>query len=134
MVIPILSQGMPRVMLVLENRLHANVFSPERLDAILLIAGQLAVSFDNARARSQRRTIVLPESEDERVLRAAEELVHLDIADLVLLGAPEEVAARAAQLGVDLGGSQVVDPATSPLREELATYVCKRSNLPLGAA
>jgi phosphate acetyltransferase len=73
-----------------------------------------------ARARSARRTIVLPESGDERVLRAAEELVNLDIADLVLLGDPEEVAAAAARLGVELGAAQVVDPVTSPLRQELA--------------
>ncbi len=72
------------------------------------------------RARAQRRTVVLPESGDERVLRAAEELVNLDVADLVLLGDPAEVAARAGQLGVDLTGVDVVDPASSPLLPELA--------------
>ncbi|SDQ04004.1 phosphate acetyltransferase [Quadrisphaera sp. DSM 44207] len=78
------------------------------------------------RARASRRTVVLPESEDERVLRAAEELVHLDVADLVLLGDPEEVAARAARLGLDLGPTRVVDPATSPLRPELARALAQR--------
>lgn len=73
-----------------------------------------------ARARADRRTIVLPEPEDERVLRAAEELVHLDVADLVLLGDPEAVRARAGRAGVDLGATAVVDPATSPLRAQLA--------------
>ncbi len=74
-----------------------------------------------ARARADRRTVVLPESQDERVLRAAEELVLLDVADLVLLGDPAVVAERADQLGVDVSGALVVDPGRgSPLREELA--------------
>jgi len=72
------------------------------------------------RARADRRRIVLPESEDERVLRATEELAHLDVADLVLLGDPEQVRARARTLGIDLGRTEVLDPATSPLRQELA--------------
>ena len=53
LVVPIHSRGEPRVMLVLENRLHRGVFSPERMDAVMLIAGQLAVSFDTAVARRQ---------------------------------------------------------------------------------
>jgi diguanylate cyclase (GGDEF)-like protein len=47
--VPILSQGDVRAMVVLENRLSSNVFTADRLDAVLLIAGQLAVSLDNAR-------------------------------------------------------------------------------------
>ena len=73
-----------------------------------------------ARARAQRRTVVLPESGDERVLRAAEELIALDVADLVLLGEPGAVAAAADRVGVDVTGATVVDPATSDLRAELA--------------
>ncbi len=79
-----------------------------------------------ARARGDRRTIVLPESQDERVLRAADELLLLDVADLVLLGDPEAVTARADQLGVDVSGAQVIDPAaSSALREELASAYAK---------
>ncbi|MGQ7349987.1 phosphate acetyltransferase [Quadrisphaera oryzae] len=79
-----------------------------------------------AAARADRRTIVLPESEDTRVLRAAEELGHLDVADLVLLGREEEVRAQADRLGVDLGSARVVDPATSPLREQMAPVYAER--------
>ncbi|MEH3077934.1 MAG: phosphate acetyltransferase [Quadrisphaera sp.] len=79
-----------------------------------------------AAARADRRTIVLPESEDSRVLRAAEELGHLDVADLVLLGREDEVRARADRLGVDLGSARIVDPATSPLREEMAPVYAER--------
>jgi diguanylate cyclase (GGDEF)-like protein len=48
LVVPILSQGQPRAMLVLENRLTSGAFTTDRLDAINLIAGQLAVCVDNA--------------------------------------------------------------------------------------
>jgi signal transduction histidine kinase len=46
--IPILSRGILRAMLLLENRLMRGAFTAERLDAVKLIAGQLAVSLDNA--------------------------------------------------------------------------------------
>jgi diguanylate cyclase (GGDEF)-like protein len=48
LVVPVLSQGVPRAMLLLENRLTCRAFSLGRLDAVLLIAGQLTVSIDNA--------------------------------------------------------------------------------------
>ena len=48
LVVPILSQGAPRAVLLLENRLSRGAFSADRLDVVTLIAGQLAVSLDNA--------------------------------------------------------------------------------------
>jgi signal transduction histidine kinase len=46
--VPILSRGTLRAVLLLENRLIRGAFTTERLDAVKLIAGQLAVSLDNA--------------------------------------------------------------------------------------
>jgi diguanylate cyclase (GGDEF)-like protein len=48
LVVPILSQGELRAVLLLENRQSRGAFSADRLDAVMLIAGQLAVSLDNA--------------------------------------------------------------------------------------
>lgn len=48
LLVPILSQGVLHAVLLLENRLSRGAFSTERLDAVMLIAGQLAVSLDNA--------------------------------------------------------------------------------------
>ena len=48
LVVPIFKQGAMRAVLLLENRLSSGAFSADRLDAVLLIAGQLAVSLDNA--------------------------------------------------------------------------------------
>jgi diguanylate cyclase (GGDEF)-like protein len=48
LVMPVRSQGQARALLVLENRLKSGVFSQSRLNLLTLIAGQLAVSLDNA--------------------------------------------------------------------------------------
>lgn len=72
------------------------------------------------RARAQRRRLVLPEGADERILRATEVLLRRSVAEITLLGRPDEIARRTRELGVDLGDAQVVDPATSPLRDEFA--------------
>ena len=73
------------------------------------------------RARADRRTIVLPEGEDERVLRATEVLRRRNVVDLILLGDEDEVRSRADSAGVDLEGLRVIDPAESALTEDFAT-------------
>ncbi len=67
-------------------------------------------------ARANRRRIVLPEGNEERILRAGDILVREGIADLILLGNPQEIRAMVSRLGIDLDLDQVeiIDPATSP--------------------
>jgi len=72
------------------------------------------------RAKSHHRHIVLPEGDDDRVLRAAEILLRRGVVDLTILGVPNEVRARAAALGVDVAGAVIVDPITSPMRLDFA--------------
>jgi phosphate acetyltransferase len=72
------------------------------------------------RAKAAGRHIVLPEGEDERVLRAAEILLRRGVVELTLLGDVDAVRSRAAALGLDVGGASLVDPLASPLREEYA--------------
>ncbi len=75
------------------------------------------------RAKADRRHIVLPEGNDERILRAAEILTRRDVADLTILGDPGEVRALEARLGIHLEKVTIVDPRTSEWREEFAaTY------------
>ncbi len=66
------------------------------------------------RARRQKKHIVLPEGNDDRILTAAAQLTAQDIVDLTILGDPAEVAAAAARLGLRLDGVKVVDPVRSP--------------------
>ncbi|WP_129126237.1 phosphate acetyltransferase [Geomonas oryzae] len=74
------------------------------------------------KAKSNLKTVVLPESYDERMLFAAQQIVEQGLAKIVLLGKPETVLAAAAAKGVNLSGVEIVDPATSP---KLDTYVGK---------
>ena len=72
------------------------------------------------RARQQRQHIVLPEGEEERVLRAAEILLLREVADITLLGDPDAIRAKAARLGLRLERARLIDPVTSPLRQRYA--------------
>ncbi|MFC9125154.1 phosphate acetyltransferase [Streptomyces sp. NPDC057067] len=71
-------------------------------------------------ARSDRRRVVLPEGTEERVLRAADVLLRRDVCDLTLLGDTDVIRKKAADLGIDLAETQIVDPATSELRQSFA--------------
>lgn len=69
------------------------------------------------RAKAAPRTIVLPEAEDDRVLQAAAQILKLSAAKIILLGEEGEVAARAQELKLDLGGAKVVSLSDESLIE-----------------
>lgn len=71
-------------------------------------------------ARRQVRHIVLPEGDDDRILRATATIRARRIADITLLGVESRVRARASALGLDLGEVTIIDPATSELVEPFA--------------
>ncbi|WP_181802718.1 phosphate acetyltransferase [Streptomyces shenzhenensis] len=71
-------------------------------------------------ARSDRRRVVLPEGTEARVLHAADVLLRRRVCDITLLGPVDQIRKKAADLGVDLGDAQLIDPATSELRESFA--------------
>jgi len=72
------------------------------------------------KAKLRKRRLVLPESHDERVLKAAEILVKENIAEVITIGNKEKIKSDAANLGVDLSGVEIVDPQTSDLAEGFA--------------
>ncbi|MCG6896222.1 MAG: phosphate acetyltransferase [Thiocapsa sp.] len=72
------------------------------------------------RAKARRQRIVLPEGSDERILRAAEILTLRQVVDLTLLGHPDKIRRRIAELGLKLEGIPIIDPATAPDRERYA--------------
>ncbi|GAA4106511.1 phosphate acetyltransferase [Enteractinococcus coprophilus] len=73
-----------------------------------------------ARASADRKRIVLPEGQDERILRAAEILRRRGVCDLTILGDIDDIQQTAAKLGVDLTGIDLINPAESPDREPYA--------------
>ena len=77
-----------------------------------------------ARAQSCKQRIVLPESLEERTITAADRAIADGIADIILIGNPAEIAAKAAELGLKhIGQATIIDPATSPKTEEYATLL-----------
>jgi len=67
------------------------------------------------RARRQRKRIVLPEGDDDRILQAAAVLLTREVADLIILGDEGEIRARAGTLGLDLAAAQVLSPTDPEL-------------------
>ena len=65
------------------------------------------------KAKKNVKRIVLPEGDEARTVRAAAILKAEGIAEPVLLGAPEAIAATAAATGTDLSGVECIDPAAS---------------------
>ena len=57
------------------------------------------------RARADKKTIVLPESMDKRTFDAAEKIIKEDIANIVIIGTPEEIAENSK--GYDISGATI---------------------------
>ena len=72
-----------------------------------------------SRARALKRAVVLPESDDERVLKAASKVLEIDGAKIILLGKKDEILARGGSL--DLSGAQFIDISTSEYFDDFAS-------------
>lgn len=71
------------------------------------------------RAKSNKQRIILPESLEERTLTAADRSLADEIADIILIGNPEEIYALADKLGLKhIRKATIIDPETSEKREE----------------
>jgi phosphate acetyltransferase len=68
-------------------------------------------------ASQNKKTIVLPEASDERILRAAEIILHRNVADIILLGDETIVKEHYQRLGLNLSKAKIIDHLTSPLME-----------------
>jgi signal transduction histidine kinase len=107
--LPVLSRGTLQAVLLLENRLIRGAFTAERLDAVTLIAGQLAVSLDNAQlyaelSASRARIVAAADQERRRIERnlhdgAQQRLVSLALyLDAAHAAVPPELDTLDAQL------------------------------------
>ena len=73
-----------------------------------------------AKAKSQKKHILLPEGTEERTVQAAQRIIAEGVADISLMGNEDEIRAVAAKFDVDLTGVGIIDPVKSP---DFETYV-----------
>ncbi len=79
-----------------------------------------------ARAKSDKQRIVLPEATEERTLKAADRVLADDIADIILIGNPEEIKNLATQWGLEnIDKATIIDPENNPKSEEYATLLAE---------
>ena len=79
---------------------------------------------ERAKANSQR--IVLPEGTEERTLKAANQILTDGVADLILLGNPDEILGLAKEWGLgNIDKATIVDPENHPKKEEYAELLCE---------
>lgn len=91
------------------------------------------------KAKAYQKSLVLPEGDEERTIKAAAKIVAKKIAKKVtLLGSREKIESAAQSLKVSLAGIDIIDPATSPWLDDFGqTYfelrqgkINKKTNLP----
>jgi len=70
------------------------------------------------RAKADKKTIILPESMDARTFEAAEKVLKEDIANIIIIGTPEEIEKYGK--GYDISKATILDPATDEKRQEFA--------------
>ena len=71
-------------------------------------------------AKANRKHVVLPEGEDDRILQAADQLLKQGVAELTILGDVDDMNRRARDLGLDLSGAHLINHLESELAEEFA--------------
>ena len=79
-----------------------------------------------ARAKANKQRIVLPEAEEERTLKAADRVLADDLADLILIGNPDNIKKLAAEWGLqNIDKATIIDPLNNPKSEEYAELLAE---------
>ncbi len=79
-----------------------------------------------ARAKANKQRIVLPEGTEERTLKAANQILTDGVADLILIGDPQEIETNAKEWGLgNIHKATIIDPLSHPKQEEYAQLLCE---------
>jgi malate dehydrogenase (oxaloacetate-decarboxylating)(NADP+) len=73
------------------------------------------------KAQTEPKRIVFPEGEEEKILRAAQQILDEGVAKPILLGSRTLIKQRIADLGLDLTGAEIINPGKSPRFDEYVT-------------
>ena len=90
----------------------ADIITPFKFQSLLL-----------KRAKAANKSVVLPESDDERILKAAHIVLEKGAANIILLGLESEISKKAATLGLNLSKAKVLNPAQNELTDEFAKKI-----------
>lgn len=78
------------------------------------------------RAKANKQRIVLPEGTEERTLKAANQILTDGVADLILLGNPNEIMGLAKEWGLgNINKATIIDPENHAKKEEYAQLLCE---------
>ncbi|MGD9949656.1 MAG: phosphate acetyltransferase [Desulfobulbus sp.] len=114
------AQKIARALGVFESHVDATALEQQVIETVTTTMSPLMFEYTLfQRARADRKHIVFPEGEEDRILQAAEILRAREVVNLTLLGEEKTIRSRAAALGLKLQDVAIIDPRTSPLREEL---------------
>ncbi|KAA6233841.1 phosphate acetyltransferase [Campylobacter sp. LR264d] len=72
---------------------------------------------------ASKKTIVLPESDDDRILKASDILLKNNLVNLILLGDKENIDKRSKELGLNLQDMKVINPLNSEFNDEFANIL-----------
>lgn len=92
-----------------------NIVTPFKFESILV-----------NRAKNAKKTIVLPESDDDRILKASDILLNQEIVKIVLLGDKATIDARASQLGLNLKNASIIDPKNNEHYQRVWSEIFER--------
>lgn len=92
------------------NNLQSNYITPLKFETLLY-----------QKAAQKPKRVVLPESDDDRILKACDILLRSNAVGITLLGDKGQISQRANELGLNLDKADIINPATSDLIDEFAT-------------
>lgn len=108
--------------------LNSKLLITDKFDEILSYKAEIVTPFKFQslllkRAKAANKTVVLPESDDERILKAAHIVLEKGAANIILLGLESEISKKAATLGLNLSKAKVLNPAQNELTDEFAKKI-----------
>ena len=78
------------------------------------------------KAKKVNGKVVLPETGDERTLKAAEIILQEEISEVILVGNCDAINTKSKELGVDVSGAEIIDPEKSELLPEFIDFFFKK--------
>lgn len=110
-------------------RIFFPIFAKRKLQNTYIVINYKAMDLVQQiieRAKSNKQRIVLPEATEERTLKAADMVLADGVADIILIGNPDEINSLASQWGLgNIGKATVIDPENNPKSEEYAALLAE---------